>query len=355
MTSQASPVGAACCTALPGTVDIHTHAMSAALPELEQAHPWGRWPSVRPEEGGAATLLVGGRPYRRIDESCWSATRRLSDMDADGVRLQVLSPIPITLCHEAPAAGAAVLAAAQNDFLAELVRADPERFRAFCAVPLQDPDAAVRELRRRMAVAGFVGVEIGTRVGDRELSDPAFDQFFAVAAELGAVVFVHPVDDVIDERVVGMGIAFGAGMPTETGLAAAGLLTSGALDRRPPARLCFAHAGGTLPWLLPRLDRGAVMADPEIAAERLPSSSARSFLSDSLTYDPESLRLAVARYGADHVMTGSDYPFPAQESPVGAVVDKLGLPGEVAAAIARGTATWLIGDIDSRRPVREAG
>jgi len=50
-----------------------------------------------------ARILVGGRPYRDIDSRCWAAGRLLADMDAEGVALQVVSPVPVTFCHDAPA------------------------------------------------------------------------------------------------------------------------------------------------------------------------------------------------------------------------------------------------------------
>jgi aminocarboxymuconate-semialdehyde decarboxylase len=141
-----------------------------------------------------------------------------------------------------------------------------------------------------------------------------------------------------------LGVAFGAGMPTETGIAAAGLLASGALlRRRPGARLCLAHGGGTLPWLLPRLDRGELLNDPDTPPERLPSTLARALYSDSLTYDAESLLLAVHRYGAGHVMLGTDYPFAARETPAGAVIRAASdrLPAGLCAAIGAGNARML--------------
>ena len=141
-------------------------------------------------------------------------------------------------------------------------------------------------------------------------------------------------------------MAFGAGLPGETGAAAAGLLASGALlRRRPGARLCLAHAGGTLPWLLPRLDKGELIKNPDTPPERLPSALARSLYSDSLTYDVESLLLAVHRYGADHVMLGTDYPFAARESPAGAVISEAHprLPAELRAAVGITNAQWIVG------------
>jgi aminocarboxymuconate-semialdehyde decarboxylase len=305
-----------------GVIDMHTHVIAPRLPDLDQVAAWPHWPAVERTDARRARILIGDRPYREIDDRCWSTGRRAADMDLVGVAVQVLSPTPVTFCHDAPAAGAAVLAAAQNEFLAQLCAERPDRFLALGAVPMQDPDRAVTELRRCMGELGFLGVEIGTRIGDRELGDPMFDPFFDAAAELGALVFVHPADVTLDPRLAGLGIAFGAGMPSETGIAAAGLLTSGALARRRPGiRLCLAHGGGTLPWLLPRLDKGELIKSPECPAAGLPSALARDLLSDSLTYDAESLLLAVERYGREHVFLGTDYPFAAQESPVGAVLN----------------------------------
>jgi aminocarboxymuconate-semialdehyde decarboxylase len=333
-------------TAPEGLIDLHTHAIAPSWPDLAAVAPWPAWPSVQQTSETEGRILVGSRPYREIDSRCWSAQRRLADMDADGVALQVVSPTPVTFCHDAPADGAAVLARAQNDFLAGLVAQSPERFRALGAVPLQDPARAVAELRHCVQELGFLGAEIGTRVGDRELGDPDFDPFFDAAAELGALVFVHPADTTLDPRLATAGVAFGAGMPTETGIAAAALLVSGALARRRPGiRLCLAHGGGTLPWLLPRLDKGELIKNPGTPPDRRPSVLAHQLYSDSLTYDTDSLLLAVHRYGAEHVMLGTDYPFAAREAPAGAVI-KSGdqrLTDSLRAAIGAANAAALLG------------
>lgn len=326
-----------------GLIDLHTHAISPGLPDLSGSAPDYRWPSVEQLDETHARILLGGSRYRYIDDRCWSASRRIADMDADGVAVQVVSPTPITLCHDAPPDSAAVLAATQNEFLAELVGSAPERFRALGAVPLQDTALAIDELRRCILELGFLGVEIGTRIGDTELGDPVLDPFFDEAAELGALVFVHPADVTLDPRLARLKIPFGAGMPSETGIAAAGLLVSGAVRRRrPQLRMCLAHGGGTLPWLLPRLDKGELIKNPDTPPEQLPSALARRLCSDSLTYDVSSLLLAVARYGEDHVYLGTDYPFAAKENPTGAVLAEEALSDPLRAAIGRTNARALL-------------
>lgn len=312
--------GAASASAIPSThglVDVHTHAVAPALPELQDRYPWDRWPSIRRWSETEADIVVGGSRYRAIDDRCWSADRRIADMDADGVAIQLLSAIPATFCYDAPAAGAAVLAASQNDYFAYMAAQAPDRFRVLGTVPLQDVEAAEAELVRCCTELGFVGIEIGTHVGDLELSDPSFDSFFTTAAALGALVLVHPVDSSVSPRIAHSGNAFGVGMPTETGIAAADLLTSSALQQRPNLRICLAHGAGTLPVLLPRIDRGALLASPDLDRSSLPSALARNLFCDSLTYDRAGLELAVARFGLEHVVLGTDYPFAAMSTPAG--------------------------------------
>jgi aminocarboxymuconate-semialdehyde decarboxylase len=244
-------------------------------------------------------------------------------MDREGVGRQVLSPIPVTFCYSASATGAAELALAQNEFFARMVHEHPTRFAALAAVALQDPDRAIDEMRRCMRQRGFLGVEIGTQVAGIELADPSLDRFFAVAHELGALVLVHPSDRDLPDRVTKLGVGFGAGMPIETALAAAALITGGALARRPEARICLAHGGGALPAVIGRLDKGAIIAGMPADSPDLPSRLARRLWCDCLTYNSAALHAALDVFGRDHIVFGSDYPFPAMPEPLDGIVATL--------------------------------
>lgn len=270
-----------------------------------------------------AWLNYGGRHYRQIDHRCWSAPARIADMDRDGVAMQVISPIPVTFCYESDPAGAAELAAAQNEFFARIVAEHPTRFAGLGAVALQDPDLAVAELRRCMSRPGFLGVEIATQVCGAELADERFDRFFAVAHELDAFVLIHPRDEDLPARMAGLRMGFGAGMPLETATAAASLLSTGALVRRPTVRLCLAHGAGALPAIIGRLDKGATIAGLPAESAELPSRLAQKMWCDSLTYNRAALLAAVDVFGADHVVFGSDYPFPAVPEPIDDIVADL--------------------------------
>lgn len=328
------------------TVDVHSHVIPDALPDLAGSLPYPRWPGLA-IDGGRGTITSGGRPFRPVDARCWSPAARVEDLDAAGLDVQVVSPVPVTLCHDAPAAGAAALARAQNDFLAGFVAAAPGRFAAFGAVPLQDTGLAVAELARCVGELGFPGVEIGTVAGGTELWGPALGDFWAAAADLGAVVFVHPADLPCAARLAPLDLAFGVGMPCETATAAAGLVAAGVMAAHPGLQVLLAHGGGALPWLLPRLDKGwEVMPQQRERIPEPPSFYARRFLVDSLTYDAGALWLALERFGPGRVMLGTDSPFAARPEPAtGVLTEALGkelIGADEAAMIAGANAVRLL-------------
>lgn len=327
---------------------MHTHAVDPDLPELGERYSGDLWPSVERTSDTAAWLKYGDKHYRQIDHRCWSAEARLADMDRDGVDVQVLSPIPVTFCYEADPAGAAELASAQNDFFARIVNGHPDRFAALGAVALQDPDLAVAELHRCMELPGFLGVEIATQVRGAELSDERFDRFFAIAHELGALVLIHPRDEDLPARMEGLTMGFGAGMPMETATAAASLLTSGALLRRPGVRLCLAHAAGALPAIIGRLDKGARISGMDADSPDLPSRLATSLWCDSLAYNRTALLAAIDVVGTDHVVFGSDYPFPAAPDPLDDIIADL--PCELRDRIGRRNLEDLYGALPRTGP-----
>ncbi|MFB9385526.1 amidohydrolase family protein [Pseudonocardia petroleophila] len=175
-------------------------------------------------------------------------------------------------------------------------------------LPLHDARAAVAELDRSRA-AGLLGVEIGTRVGERDLDDPSLDPVWAALAATGSAVLVHPVDEgrgVL--RRTGPPYDLGLGMLADTALAAGALVFGGVLERHPDLRVALAHGCGAFPWAYPRLRvaaaRGGVTGDPARRDELV-----RLLYADTLVFDDEHLRLLVHRFGPGRLLLGSDAPF----------------------------------------------
>jgi aminocarboxymuconate-semialdehyde decarboxylase len=305
-------------------VDFHTHFIPEHLPALGEKYSEEAWPALIHNAPCQADIYFARKHYRRIDDRSWDLQHRLQDMAADGVDVQVLSPIPVTFAYDFSAQGALELAQMQNEEIAEAVTASPEHFIGLGTVPLQDPDIAANEVRRVVNTLGLAGVEIGTNIQGRNLDAPELEPFWQACEEVGAAIFVHPASVFSPERTRRYRLVFSVGYTSETGIAAASVVMSGLLGRHPRLRLCFAHGGGTFPWLLPRLDRTwQVFDDVKSMTVTKPSEVAKRLTYDTLTYDPVNLRLLIDRLGADRLVMGTDYPFPLREEPPGVVIDTL--------------------------------
>ena len=323
------------------TIDFHTHFMPRDASDVDVAG----CPRPVIESDTCGHMYRGQNHYRTIDERTWDAARRIRDMDERMVALQVISPIPVCYSYDAAASDAAAYARMQNDAIATVVRTRPDRFAGLCMVPLQDPDAACAELDRAMCDLGLAGVEIGTTAAGRELDDPALDDFWAMCAKHNAIVFVHPENAPGVERMQFMQMVISTAYPSETGIASARLLMKGIFVRHPDLRIVLAHAGGTLPWLLPRLDRvWAIDEKIQAVLPKRPSEMARAFYGDTITFDADNLALVAKRLGPEHLLVGSDYPFAIMEETPGSVLDTVATFDHPARAAMRyGNARRLLG------------
>jgi aminocarboxymuconate-semialdehyde decarboxylase len=325
-----------------GVIDLHTHGIPQRFPAFGRRYA-GSWPELVATGPCTADIMLGSRHFRSITDQCWNLERRITDMEADGVARQVISPIPITFAYGLEADGVAELSRVQNDWIAEAVRAFPTRFSGLGTVPLQDPDRAAEmivEIRRDL---GLAGVEIGSNVRDVNLDDRALDPFFAACAEERAIVFVHPWQVLGANRLTRYGLADSIGMGAETATAAATLVMGGVLDRHPDLDVLLAHGGGAFLALLPRIERFWTNLPGATGCVDRPSNYARRFFYDSLVFDPGAVAALIGRVGADRVAVGTDYPFAIAERPAGAALFGAGLPEATTAAVSTQTAERLLG------------
>ncbi|MGY6652938.1 amidohydrolase family protein [Amycolatopsis sp. TRM77291] len=305
-----------------GLIDIHTHYVPNGWPDLRaDAGPDAPW--LRAETESEAMIMMGEKEFRRIGADCWNAGTRLLDMDADGVRTQVVSPTPAFFNYGRTAEQAGRIARIFNDLALEIVAPAPDRLIPFCQVPLQDTDAACRELERCLA-AGHRGVEIGNHVGDQDLDSAGVETFLQHCASLGVPVFVHPWDMADSPRLDRWMARWLTAMPAETHLSILALVLGGVFDRIDPGlKICFAHGGGSFAFWLGRMENAWHRRNDVIGTSEFPPSHYLDrFHVDSVVFDERALRLLVDTLGAERVMVGSDYPYPLGERPVGEVVRK---------------------------------
>lgn len=327
-----------------GLIDIHTHYVPHGWPDLRaDAGPEAPW--LRAETESDAMIMMGDKEFRRIGADCWDAGTRLQDMDADGVHTQVVSPTPAFFNYGRTGEQATRIARVFNDLALEIVAPAPDRLVPFCQVPLQDTDAACRELERCLA-NGHRGVEIGNHVGDHDLDSAGVETFLQHCASLGVPVFVHPWDMAGSPRLDRWMARWLTAMPAETHLSILALVLGGVFDRIDASlKICFAHGGGSFAFWLGRMENAWHRRNDVIGTSEFPPSHYLDrFHVDSVVFDERALRLLVDTVGARRVMVGSDYPYPLGERPVGEVVRKSDFLTETERAlITRGNAERFLG------------
>ncbi len=271
---------------------------------------------------------------------------RFEAMDAQGIDIEALSINPYW--YKADRDTAEKLIKLQNEKLAELVAAHRDRFVAFATVAMQHPDLAVTQLEYGIKKLGLRGMSVGAGVDGMELADPKFHPIWAKCEELGCLVFIHPGGTPeLGKRLAGNGgLGNTIGNPLETTIALSHLIYEGTLDRFPGLKICAAHGGGYLPFYAPRSDAICVTFPDRCAAVQLkkrPTEYLKQLYYDSIIFTSDALKALVAEVGADHIMMGTDYPFPWTSTSVDHILKTPGLSDADKAAMLGNTAARLLG------------
>lgn len=294
-------------------------------PNLREKYGYGGFVSLEHHAPCKAKMMIDGKFFREIESNCWDPEARISDCDATGVHVQVLSTVPVMFSYWAKPEHCLDLSRYLNDHLAQVVAENPKRFIGLGTLPMQAPELAVTELRRCIQDLGLAGVQIGTHVNEWNLDAPELFPIFEEAERLGAAIFVHPWDMLGKERMTQYWMPWLVGMPTETTLAICCMIFGGVLERLPKLKICFAHGGGNFASTLGRIEHG-YQARPDLVQvknKRNPREYCSRIFVDSLTHDDHMLRHLIRTFGRRNIVVGSDYPFPLGEASPGKLVEDL--------------------------------
>lgn len=252
---------------------------------------------------------------------------RLPEMDRWEIGIQVLSANwPAAQGYIDP--DVAVSAAIEyNNAANDLVQGHPDRFRAFAALPLQDPARAVKELERCVREMGFVGVMVQGHSNLEYLDEPQFDEVWAALEELDLPLYLH-VGHPEHNQLKAYG-SYTEMMGPTWNWAAEGtthtlrMVFGGVFERHPRAKLILGHLGETIPYMLCRfnegadktgaLDKGVITHEPSFYLKR------NLYVTTSGEYYPEALHCAIDAMGIDHVLFACDYPLSGMDIGVSCV------------------------------------
>ncbi len=299
-------------------IDFHAHLYPEAYMDAVAAAE-GRYPvGVHTRPDGSRYLWFEGIEYWTYAPPFHNVDVRLREMDAAGVDMQMLSIGPPMVYWADPDFGLR-LCQTYNDAIAAVTRAHPDRFLAFAALPLQDPPLALKELERCAADLGVRGVGFGTNIAGGHLDDPSLWPVYERIQALDLPVFVHPISPCGAGNIHDYRLDITLYFPFETTVAAARLVLGGVLEAFPRLQVCLAHLGGALPYLKERLDLGWQVQQKfhakGVAISQPPSHYLSRFYLDNLAYSETAysdtaLLCALACVGSDHIVLGSDAPFP---------------------------------------------
>jgi aminocarboxymuconate-semialdehyde decarboxylase len=308
------------------TIDVHAHC---AVPEaMALMSPRVSPPNLLPQ------LLMG------------TPQARLAAMDAQGIDVEALSINPYW--YKADRDVATRICELQNEKLAQVCAANPDRFVAFATVALQHPDLAAAQLEEGVKKYSLRGAAIGGSVNGEEVSDPKFHPFWAKAEQLGVPVFIHPQGTAelnATTRFKGNGLLDNViGNPLETTIALSHLIFEGTLDRFPGLKICAAHGGGFLPSYAGRSDQGCLTFPTRCTGQlkKKPSEYLRQMYYDSIVFTPEALRHLAAETGTGQIVMGTDYPYPWTSTSVNHILDAPGFSDAERAAMLGDTAAKLL-------------
>ena len=320
-------------------VDIHAHYFPRAFLEL-MATDGARF-------GYGAEITDSGFTLKSPSRAVVLASKfidlelRLADMDRQGIWVQALS-LTAPMIYWADGDLSHRLAVAWNDAAIAAHHATPDRFVVLATLPMLNEQRAIDELDRVSRLAGVRGVYLGTNIDNHDLDDPRFAAIFARIDELGLPIFLHPLQTVGGQRMQDYYLSNLLGNPIDTAIAACRLIFGGVLDRHPNLQVTLPHAGGVLPILIGRIDRGWKVRPEAEHLVRAPSSYLRQFHYDTIAHSKPILEFVISQVGADRVMIGSDYCFDmGYEQPV-EIVDELDLTTDARAMILGGTAVKLL-------------
>jgi aminocarboxymuconate-semialdehyde decarboxylase len=289
-------------------IDAHFHWFPR--PYLERMCGRSGFPRAERAGSGYVYLYDGGKASLALPEVWVDLDRGLEEaasVSGEDTAVVCTAGVLSGILDQAPAAEAGDIAREHNEEMAAAERRYPGRFYGTATVPLQDEQVAIEVLDHAIKELGLHGVNLPSITNGELVDSPRLEPYYARVAELGVPLIIHPTDLVYGPY---FGDAYGGALQLTLGrlldasVTVLRLVLSGLLARHRDLRILQTHAGGLLPYQAGRIDKnggGAKLPEP-------PSTYLKRLFVDTVAPQPLTIATAVAFFGADHVLYGTDYP-----------------------------------------------
>ncbi len=288
-------------------IDVHAHYCPKAYYtklECRKAAPY-----VRALKNGALDLRYGPGRSSHVREGMYSLDRRLEDMDAKGVEVQVLSPLLHGVHRLDPKTGLE-LCRLVNDDVAEVVQKHKGRFEGFAVLPLQGVDESLMELERSVRELKMRGVIFFSNVEGHFLDEERFWPLYERIAALDVPIFIHPTHPVNDRGMKDYGLISTLGFLYDTTLTMLRIIFSGLLEQHSRLKFILPHLGSVVPYITARIDKeraGPTNSPRNI--QRSPSEYFKLVYVDTVSLHKPALMMANSYLGSARILFGCDCPF----------------------------------------------
>jgi aminocarboxymuconate-semialdehyde decarboxylase len=263
----------------------------------------------------------------------YDVDKRLKMMETFGEYQQILSLSAPTIEFLAPPDKSPEVARLANDGMAALCQQHPDRFPSFIAsMPMNNPDAAVKEIDRAINELGACGIQIFSNVNGEPLDLPKYFQIFERMAQIDRPIFLHPArgsnfPDYLTEDKSEFEIWWTFGWTFETSAAMARIVFSGIFDKLPNIKIIAHHLGAMVPYVEGRVGWGQDQLGARTPGDKLtqlreslahrPIDYFKMFYADTATFGSlGATRCGLDFYGTDRCLFASDCPFDPEGGPL---------------------------------------
>lgn len=306
-------------------IDMHTHILPATMPNWTQKFGYGDFIWMKEtDDPKFGDMMQGNEFFRRIEENCWNEDVRIKDYDQYETDVQIICTIPVMFSYWAKGKDGLELSQFLNDHIAEVVAKYPKKYVGLGTIPMQDPELAIQEMERCKNELGFKGIQIGSNINDKNLSEPEFFPIFEAAERLNMALMIHPWEMMGFDSMKKYWLPWLVGMPAETSRAACSLVFGGVMERLPNLRVVLSHSGGSFIPTIGRIEHGfncrpdLVQIDNKVN----PREYLKRFYFDGITHDIDFTKYIISQVGSERIAMGTDYPFPLGDLEIGKFMEE---------------------------------